>query len=493
MSHLIHSDAPLSPLSDWDHAQQYSPTSLEFPPSLHFNYTNTFPSPPRSVGSTSSGSPIPVSRVLRGRMSPDDLDNEQLCLPTAQVFDMTYAPSPDTYSSSPASVQEALPSVQASNAASIVPCKRASSVTPSASKKPRATAVSTKDFVPPDVTGLSKREARLVKNRAAAFLSRQRKREEFETMEQRVAELEQENARLLALAQGSVKQEGPQELLSEVEQLRAQLAEAQRREQELNDALSQKSVLPAKVKAEAVEPQLSLSTSRYPSQMLNKSSASLGLMVLLCALPTLLSLPTQSAVPTTFSLPLSNANSVQAAASTFDMNSLVTGDFDWLASSGSVMDLDIDSHGRITPGSFGAQSASSVKKLEFVDADSEALGLSGLDISFDATPSHDGKIRVRIHPPSTDAHAPQQQFADDDQSMWGGSDGGDADPFLGVGGVEYGIPMDAVSVQQSASSFDYDYGVPQQQQTQQRRRVRIALKSMPGEGREGGEWEVQLC
>ena len=51
-------------------------------------------------------------------------------------------------------------------------------------KKARAgERVSTKDFVPPDVTGLSKREARLVKNRAAAFLSRQRKREEFENME----------------------------------------------------------------------------------------------------------------------------------------------------------------------------------------------------------------------------------------------------------------------------------------------------------------------
>jgi hypothetical protein len=30
--------------------------------------------------------------------------------------------------------------------------------------------------------GMSKREARMVKNRAAAFLSRQRKREEFENM-----------------------------------------------------------------------------------------------------------------------------------------------------------------------------------------------------------------------------------------------------------------------------------------------------------------------
>ena len=48
--------------------------------------------------------------------------------------------------------------------------------------KPRER-MSTKDFVPPDVSGLSKREARLVKNRAAAFLSRQRKREEFELME----------------------------------------------------------------------------------------------------------------------------------------------------------------------------------------------------------------------------------------------------------------------------------------------------------------------
>ena len=57
-----------------------------------------------------------------------------------------------------------------------------STSTPTSAKKPRQ-CMSVKDFVPPDVTGLSKREARLVKNRAAAFLSRQRKREEFEMME----------------------------------------------------------------------------------------------------------------------------------------------------------------------------------------------------------------------------------------------------------------------------------------------------------------------
>ncbi|KAJ1595903.1 hypothetical protein NDA14_006469 [Ustilago hordei] len=38
-------------------------------------------------------------------------------------------------------------------------------------------------FVPPDTSDLTKREARLVKNRAAAFLSRQRKREQFEEMQ----------------------------------------------------------------------------------------------------------------------------------------------------------------------------------------------------------------------------------------------------------------------------------------------------------------------
>lgn len=56
-------------------------------------------------------------------------------------------------------------------------------VRPPAAPKRARTQISSKDFVPPDVSGLSKREARLVKNRAAAFLSRQRKREEFEELE----------------------------------------------------------------------------------------------------------------------------------------------------------------------------------------------------------------------------------------------------------------------------------------------------------------------
>lgn len=52
-------------------------------------------------------------------------------------------------------------------------------------------------FIPPDTSNLPKREARLLKNRAAAFLSRQRKREAFELLEDKVNEMEKEKATLI--------------------------------------------------------------------------------------------------------------------------------------------------------------------------------------------------------------------------------------------------------------------------------------------------------
>ena len=204
MSNIIAADAPLtSPISEslsvpWDRdpalAALYDPFSL--------------PTPALMPGA------LPDTRkVLKGRMTPD-VPSEQ-CLPTHQVFDFVPGSAPhmhnhlggggsspaSTPASSPQVVPQGLPQGQqhtfsaASSSSSmsagsvVVPAKRASSVTPGAAgasnaKKARAgERVSTKDFVPPDVTGLSKREARLVKNRAAAFLSRQRKREEFENME----------------------------------------------------------------------------------------------------------------------------------------------------------------------------------------------------------------------------------------------------------------------------------------------------------------------
>jgi hypothetical protein len=167
MSQIIANDAPLlSPIS---------PST-----DMHFNYLDSVPlyyippSPPSSV-SSNSHSPIPAARMLKS----SNAENEQLCLPTHQVFDFPRANVAESSKSErpPISIDTSIPPALSK--------RSAASPAPSVTKKPRATAerINTKDFVPPDVSGLSKREARLVKNRAAAFLSRQRKREEFEFME----------------------------------------------------------------------------------------------------------------------------------------------------------------------------------------------------------------------------------------------------------------------------------------------------------------------
>lgn len=104
----------------------------------------------------------------------------------------------------------------------------------------------------------------------------------------RVAELEQENARLLA----SIQQQAPSSsssssspsssdddgLKSELEQLRRQLAETQQRERELAEKLSS-APTPQKldvVKMEQVEPQLPVSLRAHKGE---RSGASFGLMV----------------------------------------------------------------------------------------------------------------------------------------------------------------------------------------------------------------------
>jgi hypothetical protein len=104
----------------------------------------------------------------------------------------------------------------------------------------------------------------------------------------RVAELEQENARLLAIAKGGTpsapapgkKTDSDDALVSEIEQLRAQLRAAEERERELNAELTAKSAsrdVPP-VKIEPSEPSFPLSpTPRLQSP--HKSAASLGLMV----------------------------------------------------------------------------------------------------------------------------------------------------------------------------------------------------------------------
>ncbi|KAI0919323.1 hypothetical protein AcV5_002274 [Taiwanofungus camphoratus] len=549
MSHIIASDAPLSsPLSDatpWDHPALYSPTLDAFA-QLNYHYSLP-PSPPHSVGSASTDSPVPAHRVLKSsRLSPEGSEPEQtLCLPTHQVFDLPPAPSPSPAPSLSEQQQlhEPQPRLSISINAGAVPAKRPSSSAPAAVKKARAgERITTKDFVPPDVSGLSKREARLVKNRAAAFLSRQRKREEFENMEIRVQELEQENARLLALTQqgGAPQQdEGHDELQSQVEQLRAQLAAVQARERELAEQLQHKSSArtpSSPVKTEAPEPQLpAVRSVNAQSVHREKSAASLGLMVLLCALPTLLSMPAHAVLPTMFSLPLSDAPA-SALPSALDMHAFLPGEYDWAPHAG-LMDLDTDLPMHL--GDRPALAPSHPSKLEFVDADGAApLGLGELDISFDALPAENGKIRVRIHPPSSAAPSAASSVGspaassqgDEDHAMWGGSESGsgpgtsapspmslpplssaDEDalgPFLGAGaGGELlaspsGVPLMLPS--QSGFDFDFDAGYGSSFGSGSafsrasspacgRRRVRIALRSMPGRGHEGGEWEVEVC
>ena len=97
----------------------------------------------------------------------------------------------------------------------------------------------------------------------------------------RVAELEQENTRLQAIAQKSVHQGSSRELMSEIEQLRSQLAAAEQRERELSSQLSKR---PLNVKTELSEPRLPTSPPWHPAfpiqpKLTDKTSASLSLLV----------------------------------------------------------------------------------------------------------------------------------------------------------------------------------------------------------------------
>ena len=207
-----------------------------------------------------------------------------------------------------------------------------------------------------------------------------------------------------------------------------------------------------------------------------------------------------------------------SSASTFDYSSILSpSDFDWSAkpTASAVMD--------------------GPRKLELTGADvAELDGLGNLDISFDATPSDNGKIRVRIHPsstPSSRSTSPGATEKSDGSSsssmaMWSGSDPESSfqttfsqssgmssfsplssDPFLGIASPDYKTPITQDSLMMFendfSSSLDYgqlsdptfgvgsEYIIPDS--TGGKRRVRIALKSMPQAGKEGGEWEVQIC
>lgn len=203
------------------------------------------------------------------------------------------------------------------------------------------------------------------------------------------------------------------------------------------------------------------------------------------------------------SYPLSNTpvNVNSAVASKMDFRSFIPRDCDWRAPG---MDLDMEHRmARFPP-----------RKLEFVDAD--ALGLGGLDITFDAEPSANGKIRVRIHNPTSVSPSPTPSSSSsfspsppaltfDDMPSWSVTPSPassasppvpllpaphlEADPFIGIGmsNQELGFNFDPALLFNGGplqSEVDTSHG---------RQRVRIALKSPPSIDGSAGEWEVELC
>ncbi|KAI0039807.1 hypothetical protein FA95DRAFT_983427 [Auriscalpium vulgare] len=545
MSQIISPDAPLSspisPSDPWD--------TLDLDT---FSMPYQAPSPPYSDHS--------VASVLKAESYAGAAD-PQLCVATNQLFDMPPM-SPTSPPSSPL-LHRFNSSADLLLSPGAPAVKRPSSPTPStsnAAKKLRGAAgISTKDFVPPDVTGLSKREARLVKNRAAAFLSRQRKREEFELMEVRVAELEQENARLLALATNlptppasrqSPSREEEERLRSEVESLRAQLAAVSQRETALASHLLQSPQLQSPTLRRPVIKTEPMSPPRFQNQVVksdarneSRTSASLSLLVLLCALPSIFSVSAQAQAQPGIplhghaSFPLSH-HPVNPFSSVDFGHSFPMGDYDWRTPANAVdMDFDMDGDARHSPTRMHAPSRFGPRKLEFVDTGVGAgLGLDGLDVSFDAEPAADGKIRVRIYTPSSPSSSSSPVSMSPTLSTastpslgssassaagslpysfdWTLPAQPPADPFLGIGSpqqhphrsharslseLSIGMGLDA-SAMDFSSAFApggalgqaFGSAAPVQPSAGSRKRVRIAMRSMPQAGG-GGEWEVEVC
>jgi len=140
----------------------------------------------------------------------------------------------------------------------------------------------------------------------------------------------------------------------------------------------------------------------------------------------------------------------------------------------NAMDLDFD---MVSDGSM--RSSQSLPISAAINGGKLELGDQSLDISFDAISSEDGKIRVRIHPSTSGTSSSISSLPSTPGSLspiHSYIKSEPEDPFLGVGGFDFGSEL----------SLDQDMSGA-------RKRIRIALKNMPGEGSEGGEWEVEVC
>lgn len=238
-------------------------------------------------------------------------------------------------------------------------------------------------------------------------------------------------------------------------------------------------------------------------------------------------MPTHTALPARFSFPVSGSSALPASSSAFDYSPYLPSEYDWSRqTSNSMMEFDIDDQERPI---LTSSTAPITRKLEFVDVDSQAV--KGMDISFDASPSDSGKIRVRIHPSDSASSQPATKLEEPSSSlaMWAGQstsptfesstlgsahapsytasttdsimkDQDQLGPFLGVGssyvaGASYNHQSPSVDFAQlplgPPFSFESQFSPKAAERT--KRRVRVALKTMPTATGEGGEWEIELC
>ena len=267
----------------------------------------------------------------------------------------------------------------------------------------------------------------------------------------------------------------------------------------------------------------------------------------MCALPTLISIPSQSEYHYPFSLA-----SPSPSSSAFDFNSLVLHNNHDCRSptSSSLTDLDGSDCSRFASSSTSSSSTKR-RRLEFVDG-----ALASLDISFETSAAEDGKLRVRMHsggsdpytgpsassalgafdplsspihgsasPTSALSHSVLSDPFLGATSAFGGADAPGSGPLAAMwydGSSSYSSALDLSSLgpsswtspfssplssaaSSSSSSLDdcgFGWGVANGANVaaahaapvaDKQRRVRIALKSWPAPGGEGGEWEVQLC
>lgn len=366
----------------------------------------------------------------------------------------------------------------------------------------------------------------------------------------RVSQLEQENARLLALAQqfSSSSSRSPSPFQSsakrpnsisadpadpELSSLRGLLAESRARAAELekeldrlrsnnnNASFASSSDSGSEIGSPA---RGSIQIKREPplaETVPKRTSASLFGVVLLCALPSLLSVPS----PT---LPhVASRFNFATGPESVNPQSARTGSLlDW-----SGMDIDdnasgsrrkvnlplsfLNSQGDLLQ-NFLNGGGPDLSLLPSIPPDFEAGSEAEFDVSFIASPT-EGKIRVRIEGPS-----PLSSGSSSDHSSAHGGGGGIAGSSprssnLGSPSFTHSSPPDSWDLDFNApdhtqgfmwdtpsansitataaganvdlSIFSSDFAVT----SNSRRRVRIALKNGPVVGAEGGEWEVEVC